>query len=83
VSRDSNMVEKSRWSPDTNLPELSQFLCKSIEKLDFETTTKLKNIEEVTLFHTFKIEDKFKMAASTTVIYFVLNLSQFFTLFKK
>jgi hypothetical protein len=31
----------------------------------------------------FKMEDKFKMAASTTFLYFVLYLSKFFTVFKK
>jgi hypothetical protein len=73
----------SRWRLDTN-HELSQFQCKSIEILGFERTNKLKNIVQVTFFfQNFKMEDKFKMAASITILYFVLYLSQFFTVFKK
>jgi hypothetical protein len=38
-----------------------------IEMLDFLRIIKLKNIVEVIFFLNFKMEDKFKMAASTIV----------------
>jgi hypothetical protein len=37
----------SGWSPNTNLPELSQFEWKTIEILDFERIIKLGNVREV------------------------------------
>jgi hypothetical protein len=65
-----------------NLLELSQFECKSIEILCFERTIKLKKFVS-NFFQNLTMEDKFKMAASSTVLYFLLYISQFFTVFEK